>query len=124
MLTHVEAAWNECPKGHIPILLGDLNIKLTSPWNNQDELIAERMGNNMGLMDVSHQFKQHRRARAPSHWMWWMRRGGRWVSSQCEYFLGREIDCTRFCNISLQMPSHHDSDHCAIAAKIYSGAEK
>jgi hypothetical protein len=28
---HVKAAWNECPKGHIPILLGDLIIKLVSP---------------------------------------------------------------------------------------------
>jgi hypothetical protein len=53
-----------------------------------------------------------------------MRRGGRWISSQCDYFLGREINCRRFCNISLQMPSHHNSDHCAIVAKIYSGAEK
>ncbi len=59
MLTHVEAAWNECPIGHIPILLGDLNIKLTSPWNKQDELIVKHMGNVMGLMDVSRQFKQH-----------------------------------------------------------------
>ncbi len=33
MLTHVEGAWNDCPKGHIPILLGDLNINLVSPRN-------------------------------------------------------------------------------------------
>ncbi len=58
MLTHIEAAWNGYPKGHIPILLGDLNIKLTSPRNKQDELIAEHVGNVMGLMDVSCQFKQ------------------------------------------------------------------
>jgi hypothetical protein len=36
MLTHVKAACTECPKGHIPILLGDLNIKLMSPQNEQD----------------------------------------------------------------------------------------
>ncbi len=32
-LTHVEGAWNDCPKGHILILLGDLNINLVSPRN-------------------------------------------------------------------------------------------
>jgi hypothetical protein len=39
-------------------------------------------------------------------------------------FLGREIDHRRLCNISLQMPSHHVSDHRAIIAKFYSGDEK
>jgi hypothetical protein len=59
-LTHVKAAWTECPKGHIPILLGDLNIKLVTPWNEQDELIAEHVGDVMGLVDMSCQFKQCR----------------------------------------------------------------
>jgi hypothetical protein len=64
LLTHVEAAWTECPKEHIPILLGDLNIKLGSPWNKQDELIAKHVGDIMGLVDVSCQFKQRPQARA------------------------------------------------------------
>ncbi len=59
-LTHVKAAWNECPKGHIPILLGDLNIKLASPRNERNELISEQVGEVMGLVDVSRQFKQRR----------------------------------------------------------------
>jgi hypothetical protein len=123
-LTHIEAAWNECPKGHIPIMLGNLNIKLASPRNERDELIAEQVGDVMGLVDVSRQFKQHRQVRARDRWTWRMRRGGRWVSSQCDYFLGREIERGRFCSIGLRIPSHHDSDHCAIVAKIYSGSEK
>ncbi len=123
-LTHVKAEWTECPKGHIPILLGDLNIKLVSPRNKQDELITKHVTNIMGLVDVSCQFKQHCRARAWGHWAWRMRQGGRSVSSQRDYFLRREIDRRRFCNISLQMPSHHDSDHYTIVAKIYSGAKK
>jgi hypothetical protein len=51
-LTHVEGAWNNCPKGHIPILLGDLNINLVSPRNEQDEMIAEQVQDVMGLIDV------------------------------------------------------------------------
>ncbi len=82
-LTHVKAAWNKCPKGHIPILLGDLNIKLASPRNKQDELIAEHVGDVMGLVDVFHQFKQCHQAQAWGRWTWQMRWGGRWVSSQC-----------------------------------------
>ena len=64
MLTHVEGAWNDCPKGHIPILLGDLNINLVSPRTEQDEMIAEQVQDVMGLIDVSRQFKQRRQAKA------------------------------------------------------------
>jgi hypothetical protein len=123
-LEHVEAAWIECPKRHIPILLGNLNIKLASPRNERDELIAKHVGDVMGLLDVYRHFRQRHRIRARGHWTWRMRRGGRCVSSQCDYFLRREINRRRFCNISLRMPSHHDSDHCVIIAKFYSGDEK
>jgi hypothetical protein len=123
-LEHVEAAWIKCPKGHIPILLGDLNIKFASPRNEGDELIAKHVGDVMGLVNVSRHFRQLCPAWARGRWTWRMRRGGRWVSSQCDYFLGREINRRRFCNISLWMPSQHDSDHCAIIAKFYSGDEK
>jgi hypothetical protein len=123
-LEHVEAAWIKCPKGHIPILLGDLNIKLASPRKECNELIAEHVGNVISLVNVSRHFRQSCRAWAWVHWTWRMRQGGRWVSSQCDYFLRREINHRRFCNISLRMPSHHDSDHCAIIAKYYSGDEK
>ncbi len=123
-LTHIEGAWNDCPKGHILILLGDLNINLVSPWNEQDEMIAEQVQDIMGLIDVSHQFKQRRRAKAWGQWTWRMRRGGKWCSSQCDYFLGREIVRRRFRSVALRMPCHHDSDHCTVVAKIYSGAEK
>jgi hypothetical protein len=77
MLNHVETAWIKCPKGHIPVLLGDLNIKLTSPTNKRNELIAEHVGNVMGLVDVSRHFRKRRQARARGRWMWRMRRGGR-----------------------------------------------
>ncbi len=63
-LTHVEGSWNDCPKGHIPILLGDLNINLVSPRNEQDEMITEQVQDVMGLIDVSRQFKQRCQAKA------------------------------------------------------------
>ena len=32
-LTHVDEAWRACPKGCLPILLGDLNVNLAAPRN-------------------------------------------------------------------------------------------
>jgi hypothetical protein len=47
-----------------------------------------------------------------------MRREGRWISSQCDYFLGRETDRRRFQRVSVQMPRYY-SDHRALVAVIY-----
>jgi hypothetical protein len=47
-----------------------------------------------------------------------MRREGRWISSQCDYFLGRETNRRRFQCVSIQMPCYH-SDHRALVAVIY-----
>jgi hypothetical protein len=52
---------------------------------------------------------------------WQMRRGGQWVSSQCDYFLGRATDLGRFQHVSVQLLFCHDSDHCALVAKIRAG---
>ncbi len=68
MLEHIEAAWIESSKGHIPILLGDLNIKLASPRNKRNELIAEHVGDIMGLVDVSHHFRQRRWTWSQDRW--------------------------------------------------------
>ena len=47
-----------------------------------------------------------------------MRRGGRWVSLQWDYFLGRAINLGRFQRVSIRLPFCHDSDHRALVAKI------
>jgi hypothetical protein len=44
--------------------------------------------------------------------------GGRWISSQCDYFLGRETDCRRFWCVSIQMPCYY-SNHRALVTVIY-----
>jgi hypothetical protein len=36
-LTTIEQAWNKCPRGHIPLLLGNLNVNLHSPRDKRDE---------------------------------------------------------------------------------------
>jgi hypothetical protein len=49
----IKQAWNECPHGHTPILLGDLNINLHSPWEKRDEKIAEVIEDVTGLTNLS-----------------------------------------------------------------------
>ena len=90
-LTHVDEAWRACPKGCLPILLGDLNVNLAAPRNNRDDTIADQV-DAMALIDMSTHFRQRRGRRSRGRWTWRMRRGRRWVSSQCDYILGRATD--------------------------------
>ena len=57
-LATIKKAWSECPRGHTPILLGDPNVNLCSPWNERDEQIAEAVEDVMGLTDLSQLFRQ------------------------------------------------------------------
>jgi hypothetical protein len=40
-LPQVKQALNECPKGHTPLLIVDLNVNLCAPQDKRDEQIAE-----------------------------------------------------------------------------------
>ena len=87
-LTHVDEAWRACPKGCHPILLGDLNVNLAAPRNERDDTIADQV-DAMALTDMSNHFRQRCGRRSRGRWTWRMRRGRWWVSSQCDYVLGR-----------------------------------
>ena len=60
-LATIEQAWNECPSGHTPILLGDLNVNLRAPRDDRDEQIAKAVEDVMGLSDLSKHFLQRSR---------------------------------------------------------------
>ncbi len=47
-----------------------------------------------------------------------MRREGRWISSQCDYFFGRETDRQRSQRVSVRMPRYY-SNHRALVAVIH-----
>jgi hypothetical protein len=121
-LTMIVQAWNECPSGHTPFLLGDLNVNLCASRDGRDEQIAEAVEDLMGLCNLSKHFLQRSRGLMRGRWTWRMRRGGRWVSSQCDYFLGWRTDRRKFRSIRLQTPYHHDSDHRAIITGIRMGS--
>jgi hypothetical protein len=56
-LTHVKHAWQACPKGCLPIMLGDLNINLATPRDKRDKTIA-KLVDTMALIDMSSHFCQ------------------------------------------------------------------
>jgi hypothetical protein len=76
-LATIKQAWNECPCGHTPILLGDLNINLCSPWDKRDVKIAEVVEDVMGLTNLSQHFRQRSHGSVRGRWTWRMRRGRR-----------------------------------------------
>jgi hypothetical protein len=90
-LTHVKQAWLARPKGCLPILLGNLNVNLAALRNEHDDTIAKQV-DAMALIDMSSHFCQRRGRRSWGRWKWRMRRGRWWVSSQCDYVLGRATD--------------------------------
>jgi hypothetical protein len=113
----IKKAWFECPRGAHPILVGNLNINLHAPRTEHKETIAEQV-EIMGLVDMSRHFCHRLGKRLRGRWTWWMRRRGRWISFQCNYFLGRETNHRRFRRISIRMPRYY-SNHRALVAIIY-----
>ena len=58
-VNHVRAAWDACPEGCIPLLLGDLNASLRDPVSPRDDAIAD-MTDEADIVDLSRHFRQRR----------------------------------------------------------------
>ena len=102
-LTHIDTDWRMCPMGAHLILVSDLNINLCALHTERKETIAKQ-GDVINLVDLSRHFYQCLRTWLQGQQTWRMRREGEWVSSQCNYFLGRETNRRRFQGLSIQMP--------------------
>jgi hypothetical protein len=104
-----------------PFCLEIFNVNLAAPRNERDDTIADKV-DAMALIDMSTHFRQRRGRRFRGRWTWMMMRGRRWVSSQCDYILGRATDLGRWIRrVSIRTPFCHDSDHRAIVAEICAG---
>jgi hypothetical protein len=62
-LMHVDEAWRACPKGCLPILLGDLNVNFAALRNEHDDTIAEQV-DTMALINMTSHFHQWRGRRS------------------------------------------------------------
>ncbi len=117
-LPQVKQALNECPKRLTPLLIGDLNVNLCAPWDERDERIAVVVEDDCGLTNLSNCFRQQSHSHRQGRWMYRMKRGRRWVTSQCDYFLCRATDRRKFCSVCLCHPFNHISDYQAIITEF------
>jgi hypothetical protein len=115
----LRSAWDACPYGCIPIVLGDLNINFQDPRNDREEQIVDLL-NEINLIDMSRRFAPRRpkRLQNRARWTWWQKREGRTHYSQPDYIMAREGDRRRFWTVGFRWPRYHDSDHRAIVATI------
>ncbi len=51
----LQAAWEACPVGCTPLVLGDLNINFSDPQNEREDLIVNLL-DNINVVDVSRRF--------------------------------------------------------------------
>ncbi len=51
----LQAAWEACPAGCTPLVLGDLNINFSDPRNEQDKLIVNLL-DNINVVDMSRRY--------------------------------------------------------------------
>ncbi len=80
------AAWNACPDGCAPIVMGDLNINFKHPRDEREEAIANLL-DEINLVDLSCKFFlwQCWLKLARRRWTWHQKRMGRWHHSQPDY---------------------------------------
>ena len=51
----LQAAWEACPEGCIPLILGGLNINFNEPRDKREEVIRDLL-DDINLVDTSRQF--------------------------------------------------------------------
>jgi hypothetical protein len=114
------AAWNACPDGCAPIVMGDLNISFEHPRNKQEEAIADLL-DKINLVDLSCKFclRLCWMQLARRRWTLRQKRTGRWHHSQPDYIMAREGDIWYFQKVAFRSPLVHNSDHRAIVATFH-----
>jgi hypothetical protein len=121
----LRAAWEACPDGCIPIVLGDLNINFWDPRNERKELIIDLL-DKIILVDTLRKFtpQRPRKQSDRAQWTWQHKQEGRMHYSQPDYILAREGDVRRFWKVGFCWPRYHDLDHRAVVARGRKGRLK
>jgi hypothetical protein len=119
------AAWEACPEGCMPLILGDLNINFGEPQDERDEVIRDLI-DAIDLVDASRRYApwRPRRQSTRSRWTWRQKREGKMHYLQPDYIMVRDRDCRRFWNVGFRWPQYHDTDHRAVVATIKSGRRR
>ena len=90
----LRAAWEACPEGCMPLILGDLNFNFGEPWDKRDEVIRDLI-DDIDLVDALRRYTPRRPCRQPTRarWTWRQKREGRLYYSQPDYIMVRNRDC-------------------------------
>mmetsp|Transcript_4235 Transcript_4235/g.9583 ORF Transcript_4235/g.9583 Transcript_4235/m.9583 type:complete len:273 (+) Transcript_4235:12554-13372(+) len=121
-LEEVRKAVRECPKECTPWFIGDLNVDLESPPEDERGMDIAEQVDAMDVVCMSRQFCQRRRRCSQGRWTWRIRRQGRWISSHPDYFLCPSTDRCKFKKVSLRTPRHYTPYHRAIVAQVFAGS--
>ena len=118
------SALKNAPSGTHLLLIGDLNADLEYPRDIQEEVLSSEL-EERGMRCATWNFLSRRTRRNRGRWTWRQRRTNKegeryWLRSKPDYFMMQERDRARVRRCRWILPRHHDSDHRALVAKIYS----
>ncbi len=84
----LRAAWDACPDGCMPLVLGDLNINFGDPRDERDEVICDLI-DDIDLVDASRRYtpRRPRRQSTRAWWTWRQKREGKMHYLQPDYVL-------------------------------------
>jgi hypothetical protein len=116
-IEYLSRALDRFPQGN-PVVLGDLNVDLQSPWDARGTEIASALSGH-GLEDMLLHFKSRQAFKQGKTWS--MVRNGTSVDSRCNYLLG--TDCRMFTNVQIKNPRCFSSDHLMILARMLSAPQ-
>ena len=76
------AAWEACPEGCMPLILGDLNVNFVKPRDELDEVICNLI-DDVDLVDASRRYTpcRPRRQLTRARWTWRQKREGKMLST-------------------------------------------
>ena len=121
-LDDLRRAWDACPQGCKPIVLGDLNINFGYPWDEWEEIIVDLL-DEINLIDSSCRFRLQtlQRASTRAHWTWSQKRRGTRHYTQPDYIMARAGDMSQFKGVGFRSPRFLHLDHCAVVVNIWEG---
>jgi len=118
----LRGAWEACPQGCKPIILGDLNINFGFLRDEREEVIVDLL-DEINLIDTSRRFQLRtpQRASTRARWTWSQKCGGRWHYTQPDYFMARAGDMANLRGVGFRSLRFLHSDHRAVVANIRVG---
>jgi hypothetical protein len=105
----LRSAWEACPLGCKPLVLGDLNINFGFPRDEREEVIVDLL-DEINLIDTSRRFplRTSRRSTTKTRWTWSQKRTGTRYYTQPDYFMARAGDIAQFRGVG---PSRSRREH-------------